>query len=111
MYAYKVRPMVEMELKAVVAAKNETRTPKDTVSLLIERYGKRDAERMVAMLVNAVSLHDGRIYDGVREWATSIRRAPTHDELREIEVYGVDSWIHSAHVNDIGLAMKNYKGA
>ena len=105
---YKVKAMVRAELKAVIRAYEETRggSSLDTINLLLDRYELEDAKRMVATLVNAVSLHDGRIYDGVREWAQSVKTAPTHEELRELGIYGVDSWIHSAHVNEIGWRMK-----
>ena len=105
MYNHRIRAMVTMEINIIINAKNETSTPRDTVKLLIERYGEKDAKRMIAMLVNAVSPYDGRIWDYVRDWAKSVKSAPTHEELEEIELYGVDSYIHSAHVNQIGQAM------
>jgi hypothetical protein len=59
-------------------------------------------------VINRVGLWDGRIYDGVREWAQNTG-APSHKAMRELDIYGVDSWIHSAHVNEIGMAMKRYE--
>ena len=106
---YKIEPMVRAEINAVIKAYRGHSTPAETVRDLVEEYGKADARRMVATLVNAVSLHDGRIYDGVREWAQGVVSAFTNEELHELGIYGVDSYIHSAHVNQIGLTMKNYK--
>lgn len=108
MYNHRIRAMAQHELDEVIKAKGATTTPRDAVELLVREHGERNATRMVAMLVNAVSLHDGRIYESVREWAQSVRSAPTHEDLQEIEIYGVDSYIHSAHVNQIGQAMKTY---
>lgn len=104
--AYKVKPMLRLELSIVVNAKNEFDTPRETVQALVDRYGKRDARRMIATLVNAVSLHDGRIYEHVRKWAQEVPQALTHEELESLDIYGVDSYIHSAHVNQLGQAMQ-----
>lgn len=108
MYKHRIRAMAWHELDEVIAAKNATTTPRDTVDMLVKNHGEADAKRMVAMLVNAVSLHDGRIYEYVREWAQSVKSSPTHEELQEIDIYGVDSCIHSSHVNQIGQAMWAY---
>lgn len=108
MYNHRIRAMAMHELNQVIAAKEANTTPRDTVDMLVQTHGEDDAKRMVAMLVNAVSLHDGRIWDYVREWAQSVKSAPTHEEFQEIGIYGVDSYIHSAHVNQIGQAMWTY---
>lgn len=100
---------VEENTKAVIGAYQETDKPSETVERLVETMGYDNAVVAVATIVNRVSVHDGRIYDGVREWAKSICDAPNHEVMESFNIYGVDSWIHSAHVNQIGEAMKNYE--
>lgn len=81
-------------------------TPTDTINKLIDRIGKTATIETVAELVNGVSSWDGRVYDTVRSWAANIENAASFDELRK---YGIYSDIHSAHINQIGQAMKDYK--
>jgi len=100
---------IEENTKAVIGAYQETEKPSETVERLVESMGYDKAVVAVATIVNRVSVHDGRIYDSVREWAKSIEDAPSHEVMESFNIYGVDSWIHSAHVNQIGEAMKNYE--
>ena len=100
---------IKENTKAVIGAYQETDKPSETVERLIESMGYDKAVVAVATVVNRVSVHDGRIYDGVREWAKSIEDAPSNEVMKSLGIYGVDSWIHSAHVNQIGEAMKNYE--
>ena len=98
-------------LNAVIEAYEATRDGKtaDTVNRLIETMGREGAAVAVATLVNAVSLHDGRIYDKNREWAQSVSGAPSNEELHAVGIYGVDSWIHSAHVDNLASAFRRYE--
>lgn len=109
MYTHRIKAAIMFEINAVIKAYNATDRPIDTVQMLVDQYGEKDAERLVATLVNAVSLHDGRIYEPNREWAQNIKSAPTNEELHEIGIYGVDSLIHSYHVDVIAQRMRKYK--
>ena len=97
-------------INAVIEAYEATRDGKtaDTVNRLVETMGREGAAVAVATIVNAVSLHDGRISDRVREWAQGVEGAPSNEELRAVGIYGVDSWIHSAHVDNLGAAMRRW---
>lgn len=99
---------IEGMIAEVVSAYNDNDTARETVAELVEFWNYNEAVQMVACVINCVSLADGRVYDGVREWAQS-QDAPSNEELHALGFYGVDSWIHSAHVNEIGLAMKKYE--
>ena len=98
-------------INAVIEAYEATRDGKtaDTVTRLVESLGREGAAVAVATVVNAVSPHDGRISDRVREWARYLDGdVPSNSELRAVGIYGVDSWIHSAHVDNLGTAMMRY---
>lgn len=98
-------------LNAVIEAYEATRDGKtaDTVNRLVETMGREGAAVAVATLVNAVSIHDGRISDRNREWAQSMNGAPSNEELHTVGIYGVDSWIHSAHVDNLANAWRRYE--
>lgn len=98
-------------INAVIEAYEATRDGKtaDTVARLVENLGRDGAAVAVATVVNAVSLHDGRISDRVRAWAQSVENAPTNEELHAVNIYGVDSWIHSAHVENLANAWRRYE--
>lgn len=98
-------------INAVIEAYEATRDGKtaDTVARLVESLGRDGAAVAVATVVNAVSLHDGRISDKVRAWAQSVENAPTNEELHAVNIYGVDSWIHSAHVENLANAWRRYE--
>lgn len=97
-------------INAVIEAYEATRDGKtaDTVNRLVETMGRTGAAVAVATVVNAVSLHDGRISDRTREWAQSVDLAPSNEQLRALGIYGVDSWMHSAHVDNLGAAMRRW---
>lgn len=97
-------------INAVIETYEATRDGKtaDTVNRLVETMGRTGAAVAVASVVNAVSLHDGRISDRTREWAQSVDLAPSNEQLRALGIYGVDSWIHSAHVDNLGAAMRRW---
>lgn len=97
-------------INAIIEAYEATRDGKtaDTVNRLVETMGRTGAAVAVATVVNAVSLHDGRISDRTREWAQSVDPAPSNEQLRALGIYGVDSWIHSAHVDNLGAAMRRW---
>lgn len=99
-----VRNLLDM---AILAYKHSS-APTEAVKSLVDAFGKHNAELCVATLVNAVSLSDGRISDTVRLWA-QCTEALTHPEIWAMHIYGVDSHIHSAHVNQLGNAMRRYK--
>ena len=100
--------VINLRTSAVIDAYQNSRKASEAVAELAHEYGVTEAAQMVATVINRVGLWDGRIYDGVREWAQSTG-APTHEEMRSMDIYGVDSWIHSCHVNEIGMAMKRYE--
>lgn len=98
-------------INAVIEAYEATRDGKtaDTVARLVESLGREGAAEAVATVVNAVSPHDGRISDRVREWVRYLNLdVPSNAELRADCIYGVDSWIHSAHVDNLASAMIRY---
>lgn len=98
-------------INAVIEAYEATRDGKtaDTVARLVESLGRAGAAEAVATVVNAVSPHDGRISDRVREWVRYLDLdVPSNAELRADCIYGVDSWIHSAHVDNLASAMIRY---
>ena len=99
------KQLIERATERVIEAYKHSETPREAVETLVEAYGYADAVQMVATVVNRVGLWDGRIYDGVREWAQSTY-APKNEFMEALGLYGVDSWIHSAHVNQLGLEMK-----
>lgn len=96
-------------INKAIEAYNGTDRPSEAVAMLVESVGYDEAKRIIATLVNAVSLHDGRIYDRTRTWANSVTEAPTNEQLRDMGIYGVDSWIHSCHVDQLGEAMRKYE--
>lgn len=96
-------------INKAIEAYNGTDRPSEAVAMLVESVGYDEAKRIIATLVNAVSLHDGRIYDRTRTWANSVTEAPTNGQLRDMGIYGVDSWIHSCHVDQLGEAMRKYE--
>lgn len=98
-------------INTVIEAYEATRDGKtaDTVARLVETLGREGAAVAVATVVNAVSPHDGRISDKNREWAQSVNGAPKNEELRALGIYGVDSWIHSAHVDNLANAWRRYE--
>lgn len=97
-------------INAVIEAYEATRDGKtaDTVNRLVETMGREGAAVAVATVINAVSLHDGRISDRAREWAQGVEGAPSNEQLRALGIYGVDSWMHSAHVDNLGAAMRRW---
>lgn len=98
-------------IEAVRAAYEATREAKtaDTVQALVDALGVHEAAAAVATVVNAVSLEDGRISDNNRNWTKYLDAdIPTNSELRAQGVYGVDSWMHSAHVDNLADAMRKY---
>lgn len=98
-------------INTVIEAYEATRDGKtaDTVARLVESLGRAGAAEAVATVVNAVSPHDGRISDRVREWTKYLDLdIPSNSELRAVGIYGVDSWIHSAHVDNLASAMIRY---
>lgn len=96
-------------INKAIEAYNGTDRPSEAVAMLVETVGYDEAKRIIATLVNAVSLNDGRIYDRTRTWANSVTEAPTNGQLRDMGIYGVDSWIHSCHVDQLGEAMRKYE--
>lgn len=99
---------IEARTQAVIEAYRNSDRASDIVQSLVDIYGYNEAVEMVALVVNRVSLGDGRIYDGVREWA-QMTNAPSNEELHSLGIYGVDTWIHTVYVNEIGLAMRKYE--
>lgn len=102
------KAVITMRSQAVIDAYQDSKTAREAVEALVAEYGYAEAVQAVATVINRVGLWDGRIYDGVREWAQSVG-APSHEEMQALDIYGVDSWIHSAHVNEIGMAMKRHE--
>lgn len=100
-----IRNRIDMALLAYRCSKS----PKEAVDTLVTALGLDTAQACVATLVNCVSLSDGRISDKVRSWAQSVEAAPRHSVLWAMDIYGVDSYIHSAHVDQIGDAMRRNK--
>lgn len=90
---------------AVINAYQSSRegTPEETLNALIDKLGYSQAMIAIAECVNSTSL-DGRIYDDVAVWAAEVEGATSSKELDERHFYGMTSWIHPAHLNQIGQA-------
>ena len=102
------KEVITVRTQAVIDAYNDSTKAREAVEALVKEYGYSEAVMMVATVINRVSLGDGRIYDGIREWAQNTH-APSNEQMHALDIYGVDSWIHSAHVNEIGQAMRKYE--
>ena len=102
------RSVLRNRLDEVIAIYKQSCSPAEAVSILADSLGCDEAAAAVATLVNSVSLHDGRIYDGVREWAQNTAGAMSNEEIWNLNIYGVDSQIHTCHVNQLGMAMRDY---
>lgn len=74
------------------------KTPKDTITLLVDCYGLEAAKYIIAVLVNAKGRFDRRISDRVFDWAESI--APDEETLRKNGIYYSDN-IHPTHMNQL----------
>lgn len=96
---------IKAQQKALVEAYTKSRfegndTPEETVSILDEMIGHREAMLSVAELVNTVGDWDGRVSDRVRSWASSIEGAANHEELDAMGVYQ-PSKIHPSHIDNL----------
>jgi len=106
----KERDYIRNRIDMVLLAYRCSKSPNEAIDTLVTALGLDTAQTCVATLVNCVSLSDGRISDEVRSWAQSVAAAPRHSVLWAMHIYGVDSYIHSAHVDQIGDAMRRYDG-
>lgn len=106
---FKERDYIRNRIDMVLLAYRCSKSPNETIDTLVTALGLDTAQACVATLVNCVSLSDGRIGEEVRSWAQSVAAAPKHSALWAMDIYGVDSYIHSAHVDQIGDAMRRYK--
>ena len=79
------------------------KTPAETIQTLIEEMGADRAIQAVAEAINATS-DDGRLSHEVIEWAKGID-CTSKEDLEEYGLYSVVSWIHPAHLNQIGQEM------
>lgn len=93
----------------VIEAYNGTETPTEAIEILVDERGYEGACEAVATVVNMVSPCDGRISHMVRKWANSIDGAYNNETCEALEMYFDCSHIHTAHVNQLGEAMKNYE--
>lgn len=93
----------------VIEAYNGTETPTEAIEILVDERGYEGACEAVATVVNMVSQCDGRISHMVRKWANSIDGAYNNETCEALEMYFDCSHIHTAHVNQLGEAMKNYE--
>lgn len=75
-------------------------TPADTVKSLKRLIGEKNAIISIAEAVNA-SEGDGRIYPKTREWAKTVEGSASTEELNQFELYGLTSWIHTSHLEQI----------
>lgn len=93
----------------VIEAYNGTETPTEAIEILVDERGYEGACEAVATVVNMVSPCDGRISHMVRKWANSIDGAYNNETCEALGMYFDCSHIHTAHVNQLGEAMKNYE--
>ena len=105
---FKERDYIRNRIDMVLLAYRSSKSPTEAVETLVTALGPDTAQACVATLVNCVSLRDGRISDKVRSWAQSVEAAPKHPVLWAMHIYGVDSYIHSTHVDQIGDAMRRH---
>lgn len=77
--------------------------PEATVEKLVQEIGFNEAMVAIAECINSTS-YDGRIYDDVAVWAAEVEGATSSKELDERHFYGMTSWIHPTHMNQIGQA-------
>lgn len=106
---FKERDYIRNRIDMVLLAYRCSKSPNEAIDTLVTALGLDTAQACVATLVNCVSLSDGRIGEEVRSWAQSNEAAPRHSVLWAMDIYGVDSYIHSAHVDQIGDAMRRYE--
>ena len=83
-------------------------TPGDTVKMIVGEVGHNQAAIDIAECVNATS-HDGRLSKKTIDWAKSVSGAAGQKELEEAGIYGLVSWIHTSHLEQIAQEyIKNY---
>lgn len=102
------KQIIELRTQEVIEAYNDSETPSEAIKALVEKWGHAEAVEMVATVANRVSIHDGRVSNLNREWAQATT-APSNEEMKALQIYGVDSWIHSAHVDQLAQAMRRYE--
>ncbi len=97
--------LAEKNREALINAYKETegKTPANTIAALIDNIGYERAVKAVAESINATS-DDGRISRDVCEWANKQDCASKQD-LENYGLYSIVSWLHPAHLNQIGLEM------
>lgn len=81
-------------------------TPAQAIEMLVDKIGYTSAVDTIAELVNAISDWDGRISSASRKWADSIEGAADQKILNKCGVYSGN--IHSAHVEQLARAMREY---
>lgn len=96
---------VKARQKALVEAYTKSRfegnnTPEETISILEDAIGHREAILAVAELVNTVGDWDGRVSDRVRLWASGIDGVAGHEELDAMGAYQ-PSKIHPSHIDNL----------
>ena len=103
--SYLERRPVETNRRELIDAYKATvdKTPADTIQILLDKFGFNRTKQIICESINATS-GDGRIYSEVADWARESDCA-SKEELEGYGMYGVTSWIHPSHLNQIGQEM------
>ncbi len=103
--SYLERRSAEINRKELIDAYKATvdKTPADTIKILLDKFSFDKAKQIVCESINATS-DDGRIYNEVADWARE-SGCTSKEELEGFGLYGVTSWIHPSHLNQIGQEM------
>ena len=79
--------------------------PKETAKVLVDRIGKKDAVKVVSVMVIAKGGWDERISRQNQTWASECFSQYSKEDLNESGIY-YRSDIHPAHMNQIADALR-----
>lgn len=98
-----VRRIILQNREVLANTYHNSKTPSDAVRDLADLIGCTAARITVAEAINSVGPWDGRISKASRDWALNLPGAATPDQLREADIYSLDS-IHPSHIEQLARA-------